>query len=426
MSTMKRTLITIALILGLLPILSAHPVDEATAHNIASKFMGTNDIQLSKTYQTDQNSPALFIFNTKNGFVIVAADDCETPIIGYSHEGSFDPNDIPVQMEEYLQDFANRIQYGIEHQAVADEITARQWALAQATGRLNSHKEAKSAEPLITTKWHQGCLYNSLCPLIETQPCGHAETGCVAVAMAQIMNYWKFPEVGYGSHSYPSSHGTLSANFAGTTYQWEQMPDSLTNESSEEQVNAVATLLYHCGVSVDMYYSSNGSGAHSADIPNALIRYFKYSRRISRETKGSDNALWLAKLKASIDALQPVLYSGSGSIGHAFICDGYDDNDLLHFNWGWGGNCDGYFALGNLNPQGNSYNQYNVAIFNITPDTNPHLVSATANPPYGGTIEGVGMYLCDQLCNLTAVPTENFEFYYWKQNNEIVSYDSIF
>ena len=116
---MKRTLITIAVILGLLPILSAHPVDEATAHNIASKFMGTNDIQLSKTYQTDQNSPALFIFNTENGFVIVAADDCETPIIGYSHEGSFDPNDIPVQMEEYLQDFANRIQYGIENQIIA-------------------------------------------------------------------------------------------------------------------------------------------------------------------------------------------------------------------------------------------------------------------------------------------------------------------
>ena len=123
---MKKFLCLFAII-GLFLSSTAHPVDLDLAKAIASKFMATSNLQLATTYQTGNNIAAFYVFNTKDGFVIVAADDCETPIIGYSHEGCFEPDNVPVQMEDYLQDFVERIQYGIENNIAADETTARQW-----------------------------------------------------------------------------------------------------------------------------------------------------------------------------------------------------------------------------------------------------------------------------------------------------------
>ncbi len=413
-------------ILGLAVYATAHPVNQETAQVIAAKFMGTSDMYLSTIYHTNKNDNAFYIFNTSKGFVIVSADDCETPIIGYSHEGRFDPNNIPVQMEDYLRDFVARIQYGIENHIVASETTAKQWHLVKAIGRLNNKKNAKAVEPLITARWHQGCLYNSLCPAMENTPCGHAEVGCVAVAMAQIMHYWKFPQTGVGSHSYFNAGLTLTADFGNTEYDWDHIPDYLNETSSDTEIEAVATLLYHCGVSVEMSYGTNGSGASSNDIPYALKSYFKYSKDLHREKKDNDNAVWLARLKDCLDLLRPILYSGYGSAGHAFICDGYDDNDLLHFNWGWGGSGDGYFALGNLNPIGHNYNNSNIAIFDITPNNMPYNVSASANPPAAGFIEGTGEHPCDEAFVLSATPNEDYDFYCWKRGFNIVSYDSVY
>lgn len=423
---MKRFFIFCMAVFGLFLSSTAHHVDQETAKAIAVKFMRTNDMHHLVTYQTSQGIPTFYIFNSIDGFVIVAADDCETPIIGYSHENQFNPNDAPIQMEEYLQGFVARIQYAIENQLVADEVTAKQWALVKTTGRLTNTKSPKEVPPMITTHWHQGCLYNSLCPEMEHTPCGHAEVGCVAMAMAQIMHYWEFPKFGNGFHSYYSSNGTLSADFGNTTYQYELMPNALSDSSSYEEIEAVATLLCHCGVAVNMNYTDHGSGAYSTDVPYALTHYFKYSGELHKDKPNGDLAGWLVKLKASLDNERPLLYSGQGSSGHAFVCDGYDSNDMLHFNWGWGGNGDGYYALGSLNPLGHNYNNSNAAIFDIIPDNNPHMVSATANPPYGGTIEGTGLYLSDQICTLTAISAENFEFYYWKQNGQIISYDSTY
>jgi hypothetical protein len=189
MNKLLKPLFISIVVFGLHLLSAAYPVDLQTAQSIATKFMGTSDVQLVSTYRTDKSASAFYVFNTDDGFVIVSANDCETPIIGYSHEGRFDPNNIPVQMESYLQDFVARIQYGIENQIVADETTAMQWELVKNTGRLNKSKSTKSVEPLLTEMWHQGCLYNDLCPSLEHTPCGHAEVGCVAVAMGQIMHY---------------------------------------------------------------------------------------------------------------------------------------------------------------------------------------------------------------------------------------------
>ena len=419
---MKRIIALCFAIIGLCCCTMAHPVDQETAKDIAVKFMGANDVQLSTTYMTDNDAAAFYVFNTPDGFVIVAADDCETPIIGYSHEGRFNPNDVPVQMEDYLQDFVARIQYGVENHIEADKHTARQWELVKTKGQLNDRKDAKSVEPLLTEKWHQGCLYNSLCPEMSG-PCDHAEVGCVAVAMAQIMHYWGYPASGWGTHSYYNQGVVLSADFGNTTYDWEHMPDSLTENSSDAEIEAVATLLYHCGVSVNMDYSLNGSNANSANVTNAMRRYFSFSRKIHRERKNNYNdAEWLSLLKKNLDSLRPIYYSGNGSAGgHAFVCDGYDSNDLLHFNWGWGGNGDGYFALGNLNPIGYSFNSNNYAIIDITPEYEPCIVSAAVYPPTAGFLEGTGEYHIGDSCTLMATPAEDYEFYCWKKDGQIIS-----
>ena len=422
----KALLLSIAII-GLHLSSTAHPVDLQTAQFVASKFIGTNDLQLAASYRTKSNLAALYIFNTTDGYVIVSADDCETPIVGYSHEGRFDPNNVPVQMEDYLQNFVKRIQYGIENHIAADEATARRWTLVKASGRLNDNKDTKAVDPLLTEMWHQGCLYNSLCPSMEHTPCGHAEVGCVAVAMGQIMHYWRYPETGWGSHSYFNAGLTLSADFGNTVYDWDNMPDSLTDDSSDIEVEAVATLLFHCGVAVDMQYTTNGSGADSGDVPDALIRYFNYSRRLHFEKRSdfSDDE-WMSMLKACLDLQRPVFYGGKGSQGsHAFVCDGYDNNDLLHFNWGWG-RANGYFALGHLNPIGVSFNEKNFAIFDITPNLNLFQVSASVIPHHGGRILGLGGYHIHEQCNLTAVPEGDYDFHYWRKDGEIVSYDTVY
>ena len=229
MSFLKKVLIGFAAVFGLFLGVTAHPVDQETAKAIAVKFMGTNDLELSTTYFTANGVATLYLFNARDGFVIVSADDCETPIIGYSHEGRLNLNDIPVQMEGYLQNFTTRIQYGIENNVVADEITERQWDLVKTKGRLNNDKTAKSVAPLITAQWHQGCLYNSLCPAMQNSPCDHARVGCVAVAMGMIMQYWKYPNHGWGSHSYYYGGTEISADFGNTYYDWEHISDSLAD-----------------------------------------------------------------------------------------------------------------------------------------------------------------------------------------------------
>ena len=419
---MKRISLLFIALFGLILSTTARTVDLQTAQSIAVKFMGTSDVQLVSTYRTDKNAAAFYVFNTENGFVIVSADDCETPIIGYSHEGRFDPNAVPVQMEAYLQDFVARIQYGIENHIEADELTARQWELVKTTGRLNESKTASAVEPLLTEMWEQGCHYNELCPTFSKVPCGHAEVGCVAVAMGQIMHHWRYPETGWGSNSYNNAGLTLSADFGNTVYDWDHMPDSLTDDSSDIEVEAVATLLFHCGISVDMQYTTNGSGADSGDVPDALIRYFNYSRRLHIEKRSDfSDEEWISMLKACLDLQRPVFYGGKGSQGsHAFVCDGYDGNDLLHFNWGWG-RANGYFALGHLNPIGLSFNDKNFAILDINPEYEPWAVEATAYPSTAGAIDGNGEYHIGDSCTLTAIPAEGYEFYCWKRNGKIIS-----
>ena len=425
-------------------IAQANPVNKQLAREVGAKFLyastllksdNASELQWVTTYRISQGEEAFYVFNYPQGFVIVSADDCATPILGYSDEGAFSPDNIPVQMEEYLQNFVEQIQYGIENHLTADDETARQWASVKTTGRLNDQKGTSALSPLVTATWDQGCYYNQFCPSTSDGPCNHAYVGCVATAMGQIMHYWSYPATGNGSYSYvPQTHpeyGTQSANFGATTYQWSNMPNMLSNSS-----NAVATLLYHCGVAVSMDYGGNadaGSGASPSMVCGALTNYFRYANDCSLAFKNYyDNNSWFALIKSNLDQGVPVYYSGYSSNydgGHAFVCDGYDASNQLHFNWGWSGSCNGYFALGALTPNGNEFSYNNLAVVNIHPPVNPSItyqVSASVLPATGGTVTGTGYYQAYQLCTLTATPASSYSFIGWKEGETMVSTEATY
>ena len=426
---MRRTtpLVLIMLLLALAMGAKANPVSESLAREVGAKFISVNtamrvaseDLQLVTTYRMANDEAAFHIFNTPNGFVIVSADDCTTPIIGYSDEGQFDMQNIPIQLQDYLQGFVEQIQYGIENHVVADEKTVREWELVRRTGRLNENRDGEVVEPLITAMWGQSCYYNAMCPEDENGPCGHCVTGCVATAMGMILHYWGYPAQGMGSYSYlHSTYGLISANFGETTYDWANMPNQLTATSTQVEIDAVSTLLWHCGVAVGMGYGPYGSGA--GDYFSALEDYFNYSDDMHWENRQDDES-WVSLLKTDLDRGYPVYYSGSGSLGgHAFVCDGYDVNDRFHFNWGWDGSSNGYFAVSAI-----GFSDNNTALFNIHPNANiTHQVTTSTSPFDGGTISGAGTYDKGSICTLTATANEGYTFMYWTEDNEVVSTQS--
>ena len=436
---MKNRLI-LMLLLAMTLAAKANPVDMRTVREVAVKFVnanartplrGTEDLQLVTTYRTDNDDAAFHIFNTPNGFVIVAADDCAAPILGYSDEGlPFDLDDIPIQLQDYLQGFGEQIQYGIENH-VQDETTAQQWELVRSIGRLNNNRDGEAVEPLITSMWGQGWPYNAMCPIDSLAGSSyhyHCPTGCVATSFAQIMHYWGYPINGMESHTYtPPGYPEQTVNFSATTYDWDNMPNSLSSSSTTTEINAVATLMWHCGVAVDMGYGWDSSGASSIDVATALLNYFGYSDELSIVYRSNySDADWLALMKNCLDLSCPIHYRGSNAYGngHAFVCDGYDSNDLLHFNWGWYGSYNGYFSIGALNPGGHSYNSGNRAIINIHPGCTygtTYQITATTESSVYGTVSGSGTYSCGNVCIVTATANEGYGFMYWTENDEQVS-----
>lgn len=359
---MKRTLLLTSLLnLFVLWLFAAH-VDEQTARTVGGNFLSTlatandrspNELQLVFRSGTDgsmdEEVTFFYVFQDDEGFVIVSGDDRSMPILAYSDQGEFDAHDIPPSARKWLEGYKVQLRDLISNDADQAEEIADQWERF-AHGTVGSDSRA-AVNPLVDTRWNQSPYYNALCP-------SSSVTGCVATAMAQIMKYWDYPSNGSGFHSYNhSTYGTLSANFGSTTYQWSSMPNNVNSSN-----NAVATLMYHCGVSVDMDYSPQVSGAYviTAQSPvqhcseYALKNYFGYDPSMQGVVRsGYNDNQWINLLKGELDASRPILYAGFGSGGgHAFVCDGYDNNNFFHFNWGWGGAYDGFFSINALNPSG--------------------------------------------------------------------------
>ena len=200
--------------------------------------------------------------------------------------------------------------------------------------------------------WDQSAPYNDLCPEYNGT---RSVTGCVATAMAQVMRYHKYPAKGKGSNSYTSQTLALAASFdfASTTFDWDNMlPQYVSGSYTDDQAKAVATLMYACGVSVDMDYTPDDSGAMPYAAAEALINNFEYSSNIRfLQRDYYQYAEWMDLIKTEISNSRPIMYDGQSTEGgHEFVFDGYDENDMVHVNWGWSGVNDGYFAISALAP----------------------------------------------------------------------------
>lgn len=307
-----------------------------------------------------------YVYNVNSGFVIVAGDDAAHPVIGYSTEKGFVIPGAKSPIAIWLKKRGEEITYIQDKHILASDAISKKWSdiLNPSTERQYNSTQS-SAGPLCTTTWNQSPFYNALCP-------GGSVTGCVATAMAQIMKYWNYPATGTGSSSYTSTYGTLSADYGSTTYNWNNMPNALTGPN-----NDVAVLNYQCGVSVEMNYSPSGSGAWvcSFDNPvcaqNSYINYFKYDATTIQglDRSNYDDATWIGMMKSDIDLGRPIQYVGwdPNEGGHTWVCDGYDQNDYLHMNWGWGGQANGYYYVNTLNPSGMNFSQGHEAVTGIVP-----------------------------------------------------------
>ncbi|MCR5645073.1 MAG: C10 family peptidase [Bacteroidales bacterium] len=378
---MKRTSIIIGFILmTALPLTAAH-VTPKTARQVATTFLNNNGAKAAQLTDLTKAAgfPNLYIFNAEEGFVVMSADDCVRPILGYSLTGTFKVEDMPENISSWLQSYSDGIQGAIDHQMRASDETAKLWKDLE-YGKTGVSKATPIVAEILQTKWNQGSPYNNLCPLKGST---RTVTGCVATAMAQVMKFWNHPTTGTGSHSYTWNSQTLNANFSATTYDWTNMTNTYSSSSTAAQKTAVATLMYHCGVSLEMDYNtsgSGGSGASTYDVMYALQTYFDYCNTMQYLTKDDyEEAVWIAMLKTELDNGRPMQYRGSdagGGGGHSFVCDGYDSDDCFHFNWGWAGYCDGYYSVNDMEPgtggigAGNGvYTVGQSAIFGIEPNS---------------------------------------------------------
>ena len=351
--------------------LTAYPIDEAVARKVGASFAQAsfNNVVKADGLNLVKATDTYFVFNVgQNGFVIVSADDCFRPIVGYSDEGSFPTENPSPEMMYYLDNLSLGREYALQAGLRQDEQTAGEWRRLLNGKGLPSRNGSRGAFHLMQTKWNQNYPYNKFCP----SEGGRTYAGCVATAMSQVMNYWKHPTHGYGQHSYTyGQYGLLSANFAEATYDFDLMPNGINEQSPVENIDAIALFMYHCGVAVDMMYSTSGSGAYSEDVPDAVLKYFGYTnciRLVYRDQYPLEE--FQALLKDQFDLGWPVYYSGTDAdqnSGHAFVCDGYDDNDMFHFNWGWSGSGDGFYAIDALNVSGYGFNSGQAFTANYVP-----------------------------------------------------------
>jgi|GEM_PF-2392058 CARDB./Peptidase C10 family. len=386
---------------------SAKTIDPNTAQAVARNFLQnksvlqkSNSLQLTKKVaasslvqaenilSNDSSTVCYYIYSGSVNFVIVSATDNVAPILGYSNERPFNSEQMPENLRNWLEMYKNQIQYAIDNNIAAADTIQNQWK-SLLSGQVSS--AAAVVAPMIKTTWNQAPYYNDLCPF-DNALGKYTLAGCGAVAMAQVLKYWNYPTVGIGSHSYVPytnpQYGTLSADFQHTTYNWSSMPNSISSANTD-----VATLIYHCGVSLDMDYGVDNSNAYHRynNHPStylALKDFFGYKSTLYGLSQSSyTTAAWTSMIKTDLDAGRPVLYRGSGNDGgHLFVCDGYDANDYFHFNWGWNGYYDGYFALSALSPGTMDFSSGQYAIFGIEPETvNPtvdiHLNSKLAISP---------------------------------------------
>lgn len=302
---------------------------------------------------SNASTAAVYVFDTSNGYMIVSANDVARPLLGYSDRGAIDKGNMAPGMKYWLDFYAAQIEGAVRSGA----------STVQSTSTIATHQ---AISPLVKTTWNQSTPYNNKCPEFSGT---HSYTGCVATAMAQAMYFYQWPAKAQGgtvsyTSQYPSSEDpeyetNVELNFDNVTFDWNDMllnyvaaSGSTPANYTSAQADAVAELMYACGVAVRMDYSTEESGASSVSLAPALYKYFNYAPTVVMPQRGFyTDADWDALVYNELANGNPVLYGGQSiDGGHQFICDGYQDG-YYHFNWGWSGESDGYYLLSALDPE---------------------------------------------------------------------------
>ncbi|RHE79984.1 thiol protease/hemagglutinin PrtT [Bacteroides intestinalis] len=300
----------------------------------------SSDLLNSTSTRSVTNGNAFYIYNNAHSaYVIVSGDDRMKPVLGYSDNGSFITENLPVNILSWLE----------YYNAAYENIKNGKKVFAEPKLLIRKSFPASISPLLGEINWNQDAPYNNACPMIQGQ---RSVTGCVATAMAMILKYYEYPAKGTGHYSYTSNGVQYSFDYGNTTFDWNNMLPQYSGTYTTEQADAVAQLMYACGVSVEMEYSPSSSGAYSFKVGQALIDYFGYDENLGyiyREYFTSEE--WMNLIKKEISEGRPVLYNGaSKDVGHEFVFDGYDTQDMVHVNWGWGGANNGYFEVASLDP----------------------------------------------------------------------------
>lgn len=407
----------------------------------------STDVELAYISRRAKDKKVCFyVFNQadEKGFVIVGGDESAKDILGYSSNGSFDYENAPDNFKWWMSQYKEQISIAMDNPEVYVNAKKRAKRKANSSGR-------HDIPELIKTKWNQDSPYNDAVRAAFKQQTGQnvdLATGCVATAMAQVMNFHQCPAKGMGSatgtkRGYSvdgaSCYFTPSADFGATVYDWNNMLDEYkTGPYDDVQANAVATLMYHCGVSVDMNYG-NSSSASSSNIPNAVSTYFGYDKSAQHvERKYYTDDEWTDMVYGELAAGRPVLYGGQdayGGGGHEFVCHGYSaDDQTFAINWGWGGFRDGNFTLmgvDGLQPGGNgiggagagaSYTGAQDIIINMMPDQGGvyplEIYNVWTNEPYMNDQSGKTITSGTIDKALGGDQTIKYTFYPWNTSHD--------
>ncbi len=384
----------------------ARPVDLNSELQLAQNFWHYSLGQRSTLQHIacDKYDNILLFTSHDGGFIIMPSDDAVQPVLGYSTTQKLDINNLPIQLEELLNHYNEQIEL---IQQLGLTPSERTQSLRKQLQMKVIVKGGDSIEPLLETLWDQDPYYNDLCPT-------NTVAGCAAIAQAQVMRYWKWPIIGKGSHKYKYNGQILSADFGNTVYQWDLMPSQLDYTSSDKEIEATATLIYHIGVGLEMSYNSAANGGSGAigfietpgypSINNSLKDYFYYKEdmQVISKSSGYNDSTWAVALIDDLKKKHPIVYTGHSTAGgHAFVCDGYEtrlDDVYFHFNFGWSGIGDGYFTVKdicpNVSPTGEvgqtyHFNYSNQALLNCVPDYSMHVDKDTISFFSNGGVDSI-------------------------------------
>ncbi|HQP05032.1 MAG: C10 family peptidase [Bacteroidales bacterium] len=426
---MKHLVIFLALVFSTILSMVAAPVNEQTARRVACNFMNHQAVMSGKSdFSSEVASLYICMKNEKiyyytinfeqGGFVIISGDDATVPVLAYSLDESFDPANVPPAAAECMSAYEKQYELIWENNTPVYEPYMELWA-NMLYNDFDMNKSVRSVSQLLTTRWNQDYPYNMFCPYHMAGPGEHCYAGCVATAMGQVMKYYNYPATGRFTKTYFWGD-YFTVDFGATTYRWDEMTNVINNTSKE----AIAELLYHCGVASEMNYGPDGSGTQLEYAWFALKQYFRYRPDCKfLEKDDFTNADWKFLLKQDLDMAKPLIYRGTNDYGegHAFVCDGYQDTSYFHFNFGWGGYSNGFYYLDDINPHLSFY-WGQAAIFNLNPYDAEYCNSMVYDQQSWTVTDGSGpnYYWNNSECSWLIAPggAEKIDLHFAEMNTE--------